>query len=129
MTSFVAKKVSDNHYDLHEVHTGLPAICPASNFGRAMRVHFKGDVRWYLRGNGGHYDARLDETTMFPSLKAALASARKAVEAHNDYMAEEAAAEQQAENAWLRAAETPTWRMMAEQDYEDRREAAMRGWA
>ncbi len=111
--------------DRYKLYCGK--VCPMNFFAVAYETYdtATGCHRdgWALRGSGD-YERWFDSDTHYHTLQAALKAARAIVTDYRKYCSEEAAAEQFAENAWLRHAEMGTMQSQAEEDYERAREAA-----
>jgi len=112
----------------YKLYSGKP--CPAYLFAVAFEVldietgcHADG---WALKGIGYGYEHYITSDRHYSTLQAALADAKSMHKAIDEMWAEEAAAEQKAEGAWLRAAEMGTAEDMHFEDMEREREAFYR---
>lgn len=113
-TSMTAQRIGPNKYNLFANTYKFGELRWGA--GRWEFTSHEEDIADYGRG-------ALKRVLRSATTQEALAALRAAYEAWDQDMAAQAAAEIAAENAWLRAAETPTPRMMAEDDYEREREA------
>lgn len=127
-TVFLAIRKSDDCYDLY---TG--PVCPMNHFAKTFVAmdEVTGDnvAGWAIRSahKGDDFDVMACPQNVYSTLKGALSAAREAFEGLLEYQRQEHLAEVQAENAWLRHAETGSVQDQYIEDMERAREAFLWG--